>query len=102
MIKKRIGKDLTFDWTITTNGQPLSLEGRDLTIILSNPGGDRIVLPFTCNGNTVSFRYYGKDQKRLGVYSLTLWENYGNVGQTAVDKVKAFELVANTDLENRL
>ena len=95
----RIGKDIAMTWTVTTNGEAISLEGRDLKLIMTEPKGSTIELPFTTSGNTVSMTYFGTAQKNCGTYSLTLWENYGKSGQTAVDKTKAFRLVPNTDLE---
>lgn len=98
MKKIRIYKDFSISWEILTNGLPQPLEGRNLTleIIYQNKAEE---IPFTTEGNVINLIYNGINHKGLGVYSLTLWENKGVKGQTVVDKVKAFELVANTDLE---
>lgn len=98
----RIGKDIAMTWSITTNGEPLSLVGRDLALCLSTPKGGQIDMEFTIGGdnsNELHFVYEGRKHQYTGTYMLTLWENYGKVGQTVVDKTNAFRLVATTDLE---
>jgi hypothetical protein len=98
----RIGKDIAMTWGITTNGEPLSLVGRDLALCLTTPKGGHIDTEFSIGGennNELHFTYEGRKHQYCGNYSLTLWENYGKVGQTVVDKMNAFRLVANTDLE---
>lgn len=97
-VRKRLGKDIGFIWTITTNGEPLSLEGRILRLVMTDPKGYETEFPFEVQDNKLKTVFYGRDQKWLGVYSFTLWENYGMIGQTAVDKI-AVELVRNTYME---
>ena len=99
MESKRIHKDINITWPILTNGEAISLDGRDLKLILKDPKGCKIELPFTFSDNILTTTFYGKDHKHLGVYQLTLWENFNKVGMTAVDCTKAFKLVANTDQE---
>lgn len=96
MRKIRIGKDILVRWTILTNGLPEPLEGRNLRIVLTNPLRAKETLDFLVDGNVLTCRYPGMAQKHLGTYSLTLWENYGKEGQTAVDSCEAFRLVATT------
>lgn len=99
--RKRFGKDIHCVWTITTNGEAVSLEGRDLKVVISTPTNIKKFEPtFECKDNIVEFDFFGKDHYAHGVHNVTLWENYGQIGQTAVDKMNAFELVPNTDLEN--
>lgn len=60
-------------------------------------------LPFSISeGNVIETVFRGVDQQNVGYYSLTLWENKGYDGQTAVDAVRAFELVRTTDEENKV
>lgn len=98
-MKIRQGKDIILRWKITTNGEALPLEGRNLTLILSTPNGRERVLSYTTEGDTISTRLFGKEITLLGDYTLTLWENRGEQGQTAVDAVNAFELVKYTTME---
>lgn len=95
MRKIRIGKDIALSWTILTNGEEESLEGRDLTLVLSDRFSRRR-LDFEAEGCVLRFTVRGAEQKTLGEYGLTLWENRGRDGQTVVDSRPAFVLVGNT------
>lgn len=101
MESKRIGKDLRLIWRdIKTNGEFVSLNGRDLKLIMTDPKGCQIEMPLTVvDDYNVESHFYGTDHKHLGNYKLTLWENYGKRGQTALDRTMAFRLVASTELE---
>lgn len=107
MKKIRIGKDIALRWTILTNGEPEPLHGRDLKIIILDPLRRKIaVTDYETDGHIISFRLSGTEQKSLGKYSLTLWENFGKTDMTAVDACNVFELVSSTcqeptsDMEN--
>lgn len=91
-IKKRIGKDLAFRWLITTNGEEIPLEGRKLTLEIKNKLGNVVELDYTTDGAYIMFCFRGVKQKTLGEHIVTLWENKGMNGQTAVDAM-AVELV---------
>lgn len=93
-------KDLVLRWKILTQGAELPLEGRDLQLEVTMPGGasHRIPCPDR-EGCSIVQRLSGRDLTRCGLYSLTLWENYGLSGQTAVDARHAFCLVPTTDDE---
>ena len=99
MKKIRINKDISIRWTILTNGESVSLVGRDLKLVLTDPIRRTTDMEFTVEGNTVTTLYKGTQHKCLGVYNLTLWENYGKDGQTAVDACNAFTLVPTTCAE---
>lgn len=101
MKNRRIGKDLRLLWkNIKTNGEFVSLNGRDLTLIMTDPKGGKTEMQMAVvDDYNVETHYYGKDHKHLGIYMLTLWENYGKIGQTALDRKNAFRLVPTTDLE---
>lgn len=74
-----------------------------MKLILKNPLGGLFKLNFEVqNGNKLKFTFHGTDHKHLGTYLLTLWENYGKEGQTAVDKCDAFRLVATTCEEDSI
>lgn len=45
MESKRIHKDIRMTWPILTNGEAVSLEGRDLKLILIDPKGNETELP---------------------------------------------------------
>lgn len=100
MKKIRIGKDIHLTWEILTNGEPQALTGRNLKLVLTNPLRAREDISFSLSGNTVEANIKGISHKHLGMYMLTLWENFGTVGQTAVDACNAFQLVPYTCMED--
>lgn len=99
MRKIRIGKDIVIRWDILTNGESIKLDGRDLKLFLIDSVGNKTELEFSVSCNKVEALFKGIQQKRIGTYRLTLWENYGKSGQTAVDACGAFALVATTCAE---
>ena len=100
MKKIRIGKDIVIRWTILTNGESMPLEGRDLKLFVNDSMNSRMELLFTVSGNNIEALFRGIDQKRLGKYRLTLWENYHQENQSVVDYCDVFFLVDSTCDEN--
>lgn len=99
MKRIRIGKDIRVRWTILTNGEAQPLSGRDLRLEVGT-GYGRTENAFSIEeGNVVVFILPGVMQKHLGRYTFTLWENYGQSGQTVVDSCDGVELVRSTCLE---
>lgn len=102
MARIRINKDITGRWAVTTEGAAKSLFGRDLKLVITDPNGDRFNLPFVIEDSNVAvFNYLGKDQKVLGSYMATLYENSGRVGMNAVDSTDFVTLVSTTDEEDQ-
>lgn len=99
MRKIRIYKDLKIKWKVMTNKEAEPLEGRDLTFEIVNKFG-RAVFPFVSEGNVLSATFPGTEQKQLGDYWVTLWENKGKAGQTLVDSCCGFTLVSDTAMED--
>lgn len=99
MKRIRIGKDIKIHWPILTNGEQVTLEGRDLHLVLHLPSCMETPLHFEPQGNIAVFTISGNMQKQLGAYRLTMWENKDKSGQTAVDYCDAFELVPTTCME---
>lgn len=97
MKKIRIGKDIFIRWAILTNGEPVPLQGRDLRLVIIDPLRRRIsIADLETAGHILQFRFLGSEQKSLGVYSFSLWENFGKADMTAVDACNVFELVSTT------
>lgn len=99
MRKIRIGKDIEIRWTILTNGSAVPLDGRDLRLQVASLLSGPVELGFSIEGeerNIVIATFRGIEQKKIGSYRITLWENFGKDGQTAVDYCEAFSLVATT------
>ena len=49
----RIGKDISLRWEITTDGEAMPLEGRDLTVELKSPIGKVSNIHFRVDGNVL-------------------------------------------------
>lgn len=90
----RIGKTLKIRWTILSGGAPEPLAGRDLTLEISSGNRVRTSLPFVADGNVAEFVFQGSEQRYVGAYMVTMWENRGKENQTVVDRCDAFCLVA--------
>ena len=99
MDKIRIGKDIRINWEITTDDESVILSEGNLTLEMTVPSKCVAVLPFTFNDNVLSATFYGIDQTQLGNYWLTVWYKRNEVGQSALDKVLAFQLVRSTEEE---
>lgn len=95
MRRIRKGKDILVQIHLLTNGEQVSLEGRDIKVILVTPLRSRMEMQFLVESNIVQFRFKGTEQRMLGKYIVTVWENYGKEGQTAVD-FWVFHLVPDT------
>lgn len=98
MRKIRIEKDITVRWSgILTNGEPVSLEERNLKLYIVNPfGSAKEVTEFSVTQNNIEFLFRAAEQKNMGVYKLKLYENYGKAGQTVLDQCEGICLVSTT------
>lgn len=95
----RKGNDIGVSWAIFADAEnqvPYDLTGRRLTMYLTNRYGTSQISGFKTEGHIVKWTYYGKDQKQLGPYTLTLVENEGKEDMHTVDFCKAFVLVARS------
>lgn len=96
----RIGKDITISWEINS---PMDLVDTDLTIQMKDPKGNKVdIEDFELVDKTISFGLRGTAFAYIGNYTLTLWYKKGEVGQTVVDVVNAFELVGSTEQEGEI
>lgn len=96
--KIRIGNDIKISWSIfTKSGEPYSLKDRKLSVSLNRVLGDiSKQMVFDVVDNAISLYFYGKDQERTGIYTLTLVENDGLEDMHTVDSCDAFQLVARS------
>lgn len=101
MRKIRIGRDITIKWTLTTNGAAVGLEGRDLTLMAKSAMTPEVELPKVVVGNTITATFAGTEQTAVGVYTLTLYENYGKSKQNVIDACDVFELVGCSCYEGK-
>lgn len=100
MDKIRIGKDILIKWRVSIKGSDIDLKDRNLTLIITSPTLQKREIPFSTDFDIVTGLFEGIYQKVLGIYVVTLWENYGTHGQTCIDKCNAFMLVPYTCMEN--
>lgn len=97
MNKIPIGNTLQVRWRVKHNGQAESLEGLDLSLVMTTPSGQKQAMAFAVSDtNLVTVNYEGKDQQHLGNYRLDLFENRGENNQRRIDSTPAFVLVAHT------
>lgn len=95
MKDKRIGNDINVAWAIMKKeGTPYSLAGKDITIYLKTRLEKEEVKDFSVAGNTISWTFYGKDQKHLGKHDLELVINENEVGMITTDKCGFVNLVS--------
>lgn len=101
MDKIRIGKDITVNGAFTIGGVPLTLDGLTLeaVAVLKSSPEKEYPLELSVSGNTFSVTFRGKDHEETGKYIITIWQNRGDIGETAWD-VQAFKLVDYTFKEN--
>lgn len=102
MKKIRIGKDINVRWEITLPEGIDTLYGLNLSLDMRDPKGNKVKInEFELEGdNVVLFGLRGTAFVFIGNYSFTLWVNKGELGQTLVDCINAFQLVTSTDKEN--
>lgn len=98
MKKIRIHNNIDVRWAVTTNGEDVSLEGRNLSLAIENMFGRREITDYTVDGNVVRFVFHGAEQRHTGLYVLVLQDITD--GMRTVDKVQAFELVRHTIDQN--
>lgn len=99
MKNMRIGKDIALAWAIRTSNDE-KLSDIELSIDMKDPRGNVIALSqFEVVDDKVTIGLKGTAFKFLGNYTLTAWKNKGKDGQTMVDAINAFSLVASTDME---
>ena len=86
----RKGIDLLLKVEVTTNEVSEPLKDRNLRLVVRNVLGEEKELPFTIQGNIMVARFFGVDQKLSGMYRVTVWENFGEHGQSVFDIKNAF------------
>lgn len=94
--KVRIGNTVMMRFRLTTNGESLPLDGRDIKVLLRDPRGVASALPYTIEDTcVVCARFEGAEQKTVGKHIIEVWENRGKASQAVID-FDAIELVARS------
>ena len=73
---------------------PFILSGKDVSLYLRGVTGKKKIEDFSVAGNTITWTFYGKDQKHTGVYSLILVVNEGVEGMVTTDACNFVNLVS--------
>ena len=89
----RKGNTIIVRWSILTNGEALSLEGRNLKVFITSAATRLEVTDYALEGHEITFKWEGAEQRHAGRYDVTLYENYGKANQSVVDVCNAFTLV---------
>lgn len=101
MKRIRIGKDINLNWKITVPEGMDSLENLNLTLQMRDSKGNKVDIDeFTIEDDTIKVGLRGTAFAYVGRYSFTLWVNKGELGQTLVDCIDAFQLVSSTGQED--
>lgn len=100
----RIGNDIGITWSFfqTQPGVswkvPYDLTNLDLSLTLFSPlTGDVAIHDFSVTDNSLHWVFKGKDQSKLGKYTLTLTVNKGQDNQHVVDRIEFLELVSRSN-----
>lgn len=87
----RIGNTINITWNLTVHGAVI--EELDLMLQRNEPLRKVKNIPFTLDGNALKFEHDGVAQKECGVYSYSLWANYGKPDQAVIDTCPAYKLI---------
>ena len=99
-LKRRIGTTIPIQFEVLTYGEPLPLDGREISVFLVDPLGSSTSVDFTVtDGNVVSFTCQGKVQQELGTYRVEVYENKDQDGQKVFD-MDVFTLVHRSKYES--
>ena len=101
----RLGNDIGVTWAIFQQVSgvdwrtPLDLEGIPISLKLYNPLiGEKVIEDFAVESNKIHWTFKGKDQTKLGRYTLTLTTNPGLDNMHVVDRIDFLELVARSNV----
>lgn len=95
----RIQNDILIKWRIYRYGNEENLTDKKVTLKLFDQSGVAAPITYYFVGNTAIITFEGRNQSKLGDYTLFLSENAGEVGMTTIDKCNAFTLVRHSEQE---
>lgn len=100
--KRLIGVGRMVILPVITNGEDAPLEGRDISLELVYPNGQRQkITDFHVEDNNIIWFFGAKLQTRLGSYTLNVYENKGSDEQVWFDKKNFITLVSSTEEETQ-
>lgn len=87
--RERINTTLQVNISVKTGDEDVSLEGRDISVILRDPRRTPFrISDFSISGeneNVISFVYQGRDQRYPGLYTVEIYENYMQDDMSSLD-----------------
>ena len=93
----RIGNDINIKWTINRQGSPEDFRGKNLSVyLLEHFSSSKADISYTIKDNIINITFFGKNQKRTGIYTLKLVENEGQTNMSTLDHCNAFNLVGKS------
>lgn len=99
MRKIRIENDIVIRVTVTRDGEAESFDGKTVRMFLRSPY-ERLEMTYTRIGNVLIAVWLGTQQKKTGVYSVTVTEDYGDGSRNTADECEAFALVSHSCQED--
>lgn len=99
MKKIRIQNDIRIKWRVFRYGEPEDLTSKNVVVKLLDPKGRVAPVTYEIEGNEVTIDFEGRNQSVVGVYSLLLVENGGEVGMVTLDEANVFQLVPSSKSE---
>lgn len=98
MRKTRIGNDIQVSWEVKTNGEAVSLEGRQLRLYVRSAYAKQEITDFSVKDNVIRFNYPASMQRSTGARAVELVDT--TAGQTrTICADQAFTLVAHSSEE---
>lgn len=100
----RLGVTLQLNVPVLTDGDEVSLVGRNISAVIVEPKGAQRIMPFTIDGeheNKVKVVFEGAEQNMTGLHRLMIVENLGKESQTLFD-IDAVNLVARSSMASAL
>lgn len=95
MRKIRIGNDIQVSWEVKTNGEAVSLEGRQLKLFVRSAYQKQEITNFSVSGCVITFTYTASMQKSTGARAIELVDT--TVGQSrSLCADQAFVIVAHS------
>lgn len=93
----RIGNDIVIKWSVYRQGQPEDFSGKNISVSLHEPfTNTKADIAYIIEGNVVNISFFGKDQKKVGQYTLKLVENEGTINMHTIDHCNPFTLVSKS------
>ena len=89
----RQGNDIVIRWAVTRAGQKEDFTDKTVTVKLNAADGTCVPIEYEAADGLITVRYYGKDQSKTGLYSLTLIENDGERMMGTIDVPNVFRIV---------